>query len=150
MKEANEIWAESAKTLEHVPAEMELQRVGILKEDLFALVLRFRGKKENDFMDIYYAASPGEITEPLSPSAETGKLGKVLLNWRKTSAMFLSAILVKAIRHGGLAITGWYLSSAAGRRNNSRKYWKIWQGKIRFSSSPQQQQKKKRCCTSWK
>lgn len=83
LKEANEIWAESAKTLEHVPAEMELQRVGILKEDLFALVLRFRGKKENDFMDIYYAASPGEITEPLSPSAETGKLGKGFVELEK-------------------------------------------------------------------
>ena len=83
LKEANEIWPESEKTLEHVPAEMELQRVGILKEDLFDLVLRFRGKKENDFMDIYYTASPGEIKEPLNPSAQAGKLGNGFVELEK-------------------------------------------------------------------
>lgn len=61
LEQVKEVWPEVEAILPVVYAEMELQKVGVLKYDLFDYVLRFKGESAYDFLDIYYTATPQEF-----------------------------------------------------------------------------------------
>ncbi|NLX90446.1 MAG: hypothetical protein GXZ07_02460 [Firmicutes bacterium] len=73
LEEVQKIWPESEKAVEFLSGKMELRKIGLLKGDLFELVLRFRGEKENDFLDIYYSTSPENISH--NATGQVGELG---------------------------------------------------------------------------
>lgn len=73
LEEVQKIWPESKKAVEFLSGKMELQKIGLLKDDLFELVLRFRGEKENDFLDIYYSTNPQNISH--GATGRAGELG---------------------------------------------------------------------------
>lgn len=61
LEEVEESWPEAEEALEAVPADMELMQVGLLEDNFFEYVLRFRGERRKDFMDIYYTTTPNKL-----------------------------------------------------------------------------------------
>ena len=72
LEEVLERWPEASALPGALPEEMDLTKAGILDNDLYEYVLRFLGKRENDFMDIYYTTTPMEYT--LLPETKLGQL----------------------------------------------------------------------------
>lgn len=58
LDEALELWPEAERLVEKAPAEMELERIGMLDDGFFELVLRFAGPGEEDFLDVYRTTTP--------------------------------------------------------------------------------------------
>ncbi len=61
LEQVKKAWPEVEAILPTVYAEMELQRVGLLNDDLFDYVLRFKDESTYDFLDIYYTDVPQEF-----------------------------------------------------------------------------------------
>ena len=67
-------WPQAATLPELLPQGLELWQAGELeKYHLYESVLRFRGEKETDFLDIFYASNPGELF--YFPGSRVGRLG---------------------------------------------------------------------------
>ena len=67
-------WPQAATLPELLPQGLELWQGGELEEyHLYEYVLRFRGEKETDFIDIFYASNPGELF--YFPGSRMGRLG---------------------------------------------------------------------------
>lgn len=67
-------WPQAATLPELLPQGLALWQAGALeKHHLYEYVLRFRGEKETDFLDIFYASNPGELF--YFPSSRMGRLG---------------------------------------------------------------------------
>jgi outer membrane lipoprotein-sorting protein len=79
LEEVTRFWPAASRLPGILPPEMELKKAGILQNDLYEYVLRFRGFDEKDFVDVFYTSKPGE--SPSLPGAESGTLagGRVYL-----------------------------------------------------------------------
>ena len=74
LEEVKSYWPDVEKVFHVLPIDMKLWKIGFFNNNdhSFKFVLRFRGRQENDFMDLYYSTTPGEYS--FLPEIERGKL----------------------------------------------------------------------------